>query len=113
MIEKQLYSRLLDGINYLLLLIIAAACILPFIFIIASSLTAPEELLRKGFILFPTKFSLVGYKYILSTDIIGVSTGAKRFDGCQAVHEAGRVLDAFQRWDDSYVSGREGDGAAR
>ncbi|WP_240414146.1 carbohydrate ABC transporter permease [Paenibacillus periandrae] len=79
MVEKQLSSRLLDGINSLLLLIIAAACILPFIFIIASSLTAPEELLRKGFILFPTKFSLVGYKYILSTDIIVSSLGVSIF----------------------------------
>ncbi|MEK3721472.1 carbohydrate ABC transporter permease [Paenibacillus sp. FSL H8-0034] len=79
MVEKQLSSRLLDGINYLLLLLIAAACILPFIFIIASSLTAPEELLRKGFILFPTKFSLVGYKYILSTDIILSSLGVSIF----------------------------------
>ncbi|MCU6790989.1 carbohydrate ABC transporter permease [Paenibacillus sp. WQ 127069] len=79
MVEKQLSSRLLEGINYLLLLLIAAACILPFIFIIASSLTAPEELLRKGFILFPTKFSLVGYKYILSTDIILSSLGVSIF----------------------------------
>lgn len=79
MVEKQLSSRLLDGINYLVLITIAACCILPFIFIIASSLTAPEELITKGFILFPTKFSLVGYKYILSTDIILSSLGVSIF----------------------------------
>ncbi|NOU94558.1 ABC transporter permease subunit [Paenibacillus sp. LMG 31456] len=70
MADKSLSSRLLDGINYLLLLLIAAVCVLPFIYILAASVTAPEELIMKGFILFPTKFSLVGYQYILSTDVI-------------------------------------------
>ncbi|TDF99755.1 carbohydrate ABC transporter permease [Paenibacillus piri] len=70
MVDKSLSSRILDGINYLLLLLIAAACVLPFIYILAASITDPQELIKKGFILFPTKFSLVGYQYILSTDVI-------------------------------------------
>jgi putative aldouronate transport system permease protein len=79
MAEKQLSSRILDALNIFILLIIAAACILPFIYIIAASFTAPEELIKKGFILFPTKFSLIGYQYILSTDIILSSLGVSIF----------------------------------
>ncbi|WP_284640059.1 carbohydrate ABC transporter permease [Paenibacillus silviterrae] len=70
MVDKRFLSRLFDGVNYLLLALLAAVCVLPFIYILAASLTAPEELLKRGFILFPTKFSLAGYKYIFSTDII-------------------------------------------
>ncbi|NHN28927.1 carbohydrate ABC transporter permease [Paenibacillus agricola] len=79
MVDKHLSSRILDGLNILILLVIAAACILPFIYIIAASFTAPEELISKGFILFPTKFSLIGYQYILSTDIILSSLGVSIF----------------------------------
>ncbi|MDF2922327.1 MAG: YtcP3 [Paenibacillaceae bacterium] len=68
--DKTVTGRLIDGLNVLLLLLAAAVCVLPFIYILASSLTAPEELLSGGFVLFPTKFSLAGYKYVLSTDII-------------------------------------------
>ncbi|MBD0381846.1 carbohydrate ABC transporter permease [Paenibacillus sedimenti] len=70
MTGKTVSGRLLDGINYLLLSLIAAACVIPFIYILAASVTDPQELLKKGFILIPTKFSLVGYQYILSTDVI-------------------------------------------
>jgi putative aldouronate transport system permease protein len=79
MLDKSLSSRILGGINNLLLLLVAAACILPFIYILASSLTAPEELLKHEFILFPTKFSLAGYRYILSTPIIISSLGVSIF----------------------------------
>jgi putative aldouronate transport system permease protein len=79
MLDHRLPGKILDGVNYLLLLLIAAACVLPFIYILAASLTAPEELLEKGFILFPTKFSLEGYRYILSTDIILSSLGVSIF----------------------------------
>ncbi|MDF2964267.1 MAG: YtcP3 [Paenibacillus sp.] len=75
MVDRSLPGRLVDGLNYLILLLIAAACVLPFIYILASSLTAPEELIKGGFILFPTKFSLIGYEYVLSTDIILSSLG--------------------------------------
>lgn len=34
------------------------------------SFAEPEEVLRRGFILFPTTFSLEGYRYIFSTDTI-------------------------------------------
>jgi putative aldouronate transport system permease protein len=79
MVDRTLSGRILDGMNYLLLITVAVVCVLPFIYILAASFTAPEELLQKGFVLFPTKFSLVGYEYILSTDVILSSLGVSIF----------------------------------
>ncbi|MCS7464240.1 carbohydrate ABC transporter permease [Paenibacillus doosanensis] len=79
MADKSIAGRLLDGINYLLLILIAAVCVVPFIYILAASITEPAELIKKGFILFPTKLSLVGYRYILSTDVILSSLGVSVF----------------------------------
>jgi putative aldouronate transport system permease protein len=70
MTGKTISGRMTDFIIYALLILIASACVIPFIYILAASITAPEELIKKGFILIPTKFSLIGYKYILSTNVI-------------------------------------------
>ncbi|WP_159882141.1 carbohydrate ABC transporter permease [Paenibacillus puerhi] len=90
MVDKGLSNRLLDGLNYALLGLVALACVLPFIYILAASVTAPEELLRRGFILFPTKFSLEGYRYIFSTKIIMTSLGVSVF-----VTVAGTLVNLF------------------
>lgn len=44
--------------------------ILPFIYIVLISFATEEEVLAKSFMLFPTEFSLTGYRYILSTPIL-------------------------------------------
>ncbi|GJM75289.1 hypothetical protein HMSSN036_75050 [Paenibacillus macerans] len=66
-------------INGALLALIALACLLPFINVIASSFASTQEIVAKKFILFPTTFSLDAYKYIFSTPTIfrglGVSVG--------------------------------------
>ena len=79
MADRGWFSRLADVLNYTLLTLVAAVCVLPFIYILAASFTAPEELLRKGFVLFPTQFSLEGYRYILSTETIMYSLGISIF----------------------------------
>nr|WP_145405940.1 carbohydrate ABC transporter permease [Paenibacillus xylanexedens] len=68
--DRSWFSRLTDTLNYMLLSLVAAVCVLPFMYILAASFTAPEQLLLKGFVLFPTQFSLEGYRYILSTETI-------------------------------------------
>ncbi|AWB45503.1 ABC transporter permease [Paenibacillus sp. CAA11] len=77
--KESLGSRIFTVINNALLVIIALACLLPFINIIASSFATTDEVMAKRFILFPTTFSLDAYKYILSTPTIfrglGVSVG--------------------------------------
>lgn len=63
-------SRCFNYVNMMLLLLCSLCAIVPFIYVIAVSFATPEEVIRKGFILFPRSFSLDGYKYIFSSNII-------------------------------------------
>ncbi|TBL72398.1 carbohydrate ABC transporter permease [Paenibacillus thalictri] len=67
MVHRGIGSRIFDGLNYSFLTLIALVTIIPFIYIVAVSFAEPEEVLRRGFILVPTTYSLEGYKYIFST----------------------------------------------
>lgn len=78
--KKQTASNMIfTVVNNSLLVIIALACLLPFVNVIASSFATTQEVVAKKFILFPTTFSLDAYRYILSTPTIfrglGVSIG--------------------------------------
>ncbi|WP_046215608.1 carbohydrate ABC transporter permease [Paenibacillus wulumuqiensis] len=72
-------SKIFTIVNNTLLILIALACLLPFVNVIASSFASTQEVVSKKFILFPTTFSLDAYRYILSTPTIfkglGVSVG--------------------------------------
>ncbi|MFH5182332.1 carbohydrate ABC transporter permease [Paenibacillus sp. TAB 01] len=59
---------LFDYINYSLLAIISIACVFPFIYVFSVSFTDPEVYVPLQFYLFPEKWSLSAYKYILSTN---------------------------------------------
>ncbi|MFD0681022.1 MULTISPECIES: carbohydrate ABC transporter permease [unclassified Paenibacillus] len=72
-------SRLFDAFNYVFLSLFALVTILPFIYVLAGSLTAPEEMIMKKFVLFPTQFSLEGYRYIFSSNVILKSLGVTVF----------------------------------
>jgi putative aldouronate transport system permease protein len=75
MVVRSIGGRILDYANYLILTLIALVCVLPFVYILAASITDPQELLMRGFILIPHKLSLEGYRYILSTSTILSSLG--------------------------------------
>lgn len=63
-------SRIFDSINIVLLIAFALITVIPFIYVIAGSFATQKELLERGFILFPTEFSLEAYKYIFSTQTL-------------------------------------------
>lgn len=48
-----------------ILILLSAFCILPFLLLIASSLTSEAALVRDGYGFFPKEFSLEAYKYLL------------------------------------------------
>jgi putative aldouronate transport system permease protein len=58
---------LFDIVNSLLVAAISLMCILPFLYVISVSLTAPEVYKPFTFYLIPEKFSLAGYAYIVSS----------------------------------------------
>jgi putative aldouronate transport system permease protein len=77
--QESIGGRIFTFVNTAILILIALACLLPFVNIIASSFATTKEVMAKRFILFPTTFSLDAYRYILSTPTIfkglGVSVG--------------------------------------
>ncbi|MEK3876789.1 carbohydrate ABC transporter permease [Paenibacillus sp. FSL M7-0420] len=72
-------SRLFDLFNIVVLAVIAIITIVPFIYVVAGSFATQRELLEKGFILFPTEFSLDAYTYIFSTSTLMRSLGVTIF----------------------------------
>lgn len=63
-------SKLFDSVNYFLLFLMAVITVVPFLLNVTGSFAAPEEALRKSFVLIPETFSLAAYRYIFSTNTI-------------------------------------------
>ena len=62
MVERKKGFQITDNI---LMIILAAACIIPFILLVMSSITDESSLLKNGYSFFPAKFSLDAYKTLL------------------------------------------------
>lgn len=63
-------SFFFDAVNHIVLGLTALVMLLPFIHVLAASLTPIEDLLKRDFILIPTRFSLDAYRYVFSTPIV-------------------------------------------
>ncbi|WP_168122449.1 carbohydrate ABC transporter permease [Paenibacillus sp. HB172176] len=72
-------SRLFDACNVAVMTLFALSTLIPFFYVIMGSFTTSAELLRKGFVLFPTEYSLEAYRYIFSTDSITRAMGNSVF----------------------------------
>ncbi|SDD89759.1 putative aldouronate transport system permease protein [Paenibacillus sp. UNCCL117] len=59
---------LFDWVNYSGITLISAACIFPFLYVFSVSFTDPQVYVPLKFYLFPDKWSLESYRYILSTN---------------------------------------------
>ncbi|SFM27286.1 putative aldouronate transport system permease protein [Paenibacillus sp. 1_12] len=57
-----------DCVNYFLLLLVSLICIFPFFYVFSVSFTDPKVYIPLQFYVFPEKWSLASYKYILSTN---------------------------------------------
>lgn len=90
MIRQSLGSRIFDIVNVIVLIAIALITLIPFVFVLSGSLTASEELIRRGVVLIPTKLSLDGYRYIFSTKTIMWSLGVTVF-----ITVAGTLINLF------------------
>jgi putative aldouronate transport system permease protein len=77
--QKTFTSRIFDVLNILILSFIALLCLLPFIYIIATSLATAQEIAAKPFLVFPSKISYDAYMYILSSNTILRSLGISLF----------------------------------
>jgi putative aldouronate transport system permease protein len=61
-------DRMADWLNVIVLTVIAAAMVVPFLYIFSVSFSSIEEYLRKDFILWPDHWVTDAYRYILSND---------------------------------------------
>lgn len=77
--EQGFGSKLFHITNYSLLTIIALVTFLPFVYVVLVSFTDPTEYLTKSIVLFPEKWSLSSYEYILSTPMFMRSLGVSGF----------------------------------
>lgn len=62
--KRTLGERLFDRLNYVLLALVSAAMLLPFVNVLASSLSTGVGLSRGGLVLLPRGWSLEAYSYI-------------------------------------------------
>ncbi|MDF2670300.1 MAG: transporter permease [Paenibacillus sp.] len=68
-------DRIADGVILIILLLVAAAMIIPFVYIFSISFSSMEEYLRRTFILWPERWVTSAYQYILSNDRFVKSVG--------------------------------------
>ncbi len=68
--DKSIGNRIFDTANVIVLGMFALVTVIPFLYVIAGSFATQHELLERGFILFPTEFSLSAYKFIFSTSTL-------------------------------------------
>jgi putative aldouronate transport system permease protein len=57
-----------DWVNYTLLALISVVCVFPFLYVFSVSFTDPKVYVPLQFYVFPEKWSLIAYSYILSTN---------------------------------------------
>ncbi|WP_028549422.1 carbohydrate ABC transporter permease [Paenibacillus sp. UNC451MF] len=68
--DKTAGNRIIDGIIYIVLTFTALVCVLPFLYVLAVSLTSPHEVAKGGILLFPKEWSFAAYRYIFSTNTL-------------------------------------------
>lgn len=65
--EKSMYA--IKVFSYIILALVVAVCVFPFIMIISASLSSEQALLNEGYGILPKDFTLISYKYILNNGV--------------------------------------------
>lgn len=68
MIKRTTADKLVDGLNIILLTVIAGLMLLPFIHIFSVSFSSLEDVLQKAFILWPTNWATDSYQAIFASN---------------------------------------------
>ncbi|OMF27190.1 ABC transporter permease [Paenibacillus sp. FSL H8-0548] len=78
-IKESRLDRLFGALNVTVLLFVGAICLFPFYYVFVISFTTPEEYRQGGLLLFPETWTLVSYKYLLSTSTFLRASGVSAF----------------------------------
>lgn len=72
-------DRVFSITNATLLIIMCLIALFPLYYVVVVSFTDPAEFLEKSYVLFPGKWSLVSYQYLMSTSTFLKATGVSAF----------------------------------
>lgn len=67
--KKTIDVKLFSIISYLLVAMVAAVCLIPFIIVVSGSLSSEQEILKNGFGILPKGFTIEAYKLALNDPI--------------------------------------------
>jgi putative aldouronate transport system permease protein len=71
MINLTVGEKIWQAVVYFILSILALLCLLPFLYVVAVSMTPESEVLRKGIVIIPETFTFVAYKEVFISHGIG------------------------------------------
>ena len=80
---------------YVIIALVALACVLPFIYVVAGSFATERELTERPFFLIPQDVSLNAYQYILKQGDVGVPIKA-------LCRQAGISTATYYQWKSKY-----------
>ncbi|OXS53540.1 ABC transporter permease [Cohnella sp. CIP 111063] len=72
-------DRIFNGLNVLLLSLVALVTFFPIYYVLVVSFTDPSEYMKNQFIVFPQKWSTISYEYLLSSKAFVNSLGASAY----------------------------------
>ncbi|NQX60311.1 carbohydrate ABC transporter permease [Paenibacillus qinlingensis] len=71
MINMTVGEKVWQAIVYFILIILALLCLLPFLYVLAVSVTPEAEVVRKGIVIIPESFTFLAYKEVFISHGIG------------------------------------------
>ena len=108
-VRYSLGDRIVDGIIYVVLGLIALCTVLPFVYVMAGSFATEKELTEKAFFIIPEVWSLNAYRYAVRTANIlrGLRNSLIQasFKGAQFHYKYGDCYHALWRGNDPFLSG--------
>lgn len=71
MIKLTIGEKVWQAVVYFILILLSLLCLLPFLYVVAVSVTPESEVLRRGIVIIPESFTFVAYKEVFISNGIG------------------------------------------
>lgn len=71
MINLTIGEKVWQAVVYLILIFLSLLCLLPFLYVVAVSVTPESEVLRRGIVIIPESFTFIAYKEVFISHGIG------------------------------------------
>ncbi|MNO58112.1 L-arabinose transport system permease protein AraQ [compost metagenome] len=71
MINLTIGEKVWQAVVYFILILLSLVCLLPFLYVVAVSVTPESEVLRRGIVIIPESFTFIAYKEVFISHGIG------------------------------------------